>query len=95
MSQTYVMRPPQDTSAISNGSFIGGIDFGVDESGEYGVISFRIPVTVLKKLVVKPGRFLSITATEIRMLLKAILKNDAESGEVRATASKILSAGSR
>ena len=94
MSQTYVMRPPQDTSAISNGSFIGGIDFGVDESGEYGVISFRIPVTVLKKLV-KPGRFLSITATEIRMLLKAILKNNAESAELRATASKILSAGSR
>ncbi|MGC2767126.1 MAG: hypothetical protein WB607_16580 [Candidatus Acidiferrum sp.] len=46
MSEVYVLRPPKDPTAISNSSFIGGIDFGADESGEYVVclvISMRIP----------------------------------------------------
>jgi hypothetical protein len=89
-SKVYCLAPPQDPLAILNGSFVGSVDFGTDENGEYGDITFRVPVKVLKKLIIRPSRSLDITSAEVVSLLRAIVSNESESPELRAASAKVL-----
>jgi hypothetical protein len=66
------------------------IDFDCDDYGEFGVLSFRVPVEVLANLVCHPRRYLQVDAAEVRSLLKAIIENEIEPEDLRKRSEQIL-----
>ena len=66
------------------------IEFDEDTYGDFGVLSFRVPFTVLMDLVRQKDRYLEVCASEVGSLLKAIIKNPNEEEFIRVKSKEIL-----
>ena len=92
MSEVYLVKNNQgvDAATLSNYDSTISIDFDRDDCGEFGVLSFRVPVEVLTELVRHPCRYLQVQAAEVGSLLKAIIENPNEEEFIRAKSKEIL-----
>jgi len=92
MSEVYLSTKQAVNADItlSNYDSTMSIDFDCDDYGEFGVLSFRIPSDVLKKLVRDSRRYLRVDAAEVRSLLIAIIKNESEPENLRKRSEQIL-----
>jgi len=97
MSEVYLVSKDKsrvvDDITLSNYDSTMSIDFDCDDYGEFGVLSFRVPVEVLTKLVRDPGRYLCVEAGEVQSLLTAVLRSVTEPEDLRKKSEQILSGG--
>ena len=95
MSEVYLSTKQAVNADItlSNYDSTMSIDFDCDDYGEFGVLSFRIPSDVLKKLVRDSRRYLRVDAAEVQALLTAIIKNEIEPESLRKKSEQILRGG--